>query len=99
MGESREYGSQVPIAKVDTVAEVDLAKKFVPNGPFPQLMWFQHGHPTQYHRTLRKAKMIVEFVLALDRNPIQKFESEEQVRHDVNRAVSHKFKNHLQCTK
>lgn len=30
--------------------EAALARKYVPNGPFPQLMWFQHGEPTQYHR-------------------------------------------------
>lgn len=83
----RDLGSNVPIAKVNVVAEKELMKKYVPNGPFPQLMWFQHGEPTSYHRSLRKAKNIMDFVLALDRDPIQVYEKEQDVRTSVNRAV------------
>jgi len=83
----RDVGSNVPIAKLNVVAEKEVMKKFVPNGPFPQLMWFLHGQPTSYHRSLRKSKNILDFVLALDRDPIQGFGSEQEVRDYVNRAV------------
>jgi len=85
--EVRNVGSAVQIAKVNINAEDALAKKYVPNGPYPQLMWFQHGESTQYHRMLRKTKNVVDFVLALDRDPIQAFDSEADVRKSVNRAV------------
>mmetsp|Transcript_14299 Transcript_14299/g.26546 ORF Transcript_14299/g.26546 Transcript_14299/m.26546 type:complete len:408 (-) Transcript_14299:94-1317(-) len=76
----RGAGSKLPIAKVDAAKDKDLAKKFVKNGRYPQLMWFQHGHPTQYHRTLRKAQQIVDFVMALDRDPVIVVKSEEEAR-------------------
>eukprot|EP00438_Fugacium_kawagutii_P015752 Skav233441 [mRNA] locus=scaffold1486:326292:329895:- [translate_table: standard] len=66
----RDYGSKVAFATVDAVAEKDLAKRYVPNGNYPQLMWFTHGEPTQYHRSLRTAKAMTDFVLALDRDPM-----------------------------
>ena len=31
---------------------------------------FTHGEPTQYHRSLRTAKAMTDFVLALDRDPM-----------------------------
>lgn len=85
--DARGLGSQVPIAKVNAKAEAELAQKYIPNGPYPQLMWFQHGEPTQYHRTLRKSRNILDFVMALDRTPIQAFSSEEQVRKSANRVI------------
>jgi len=85
--DARDSGSKVAIGKVSVQREPELAKKYVPNGPYPQLLWFQNGEPTQYHRQLRKSKNILDFVLALDRDPIQTFESEEEVRKSVNRAV------------
>merc|ERR1719478_1705851 len=48
----RNLGSKVPFAKVDASKEKALAAKFVPEGQYPQLMWFLHGEATQYHRTL-----------------------------------------------
>lgn len=85
--DARDSGSRVAIAKVSKEREPELTKKYVPNGPFPQLLWFQNGEATQYHRTLRKAKNILDFVLALDRDPVQAFQNEEEVRKSVNRAV------------
>jgi protein disulfide-isomerase-like protein len=83
----RSYGNtRVPFAKVDASTEVDLAKQYVKNGRYPQLMWFVHGKPTQYHRTLRTAKMISDFVMALDRPAVTKIEKFEEAR-DFNRAV------------
>lgn len=87
MRDAKDAGSQVAIAKVSKDREAELTKKYVPNGPFPQLLWFQNGEPTQYHRSLRKAKNILDFILALDRTPIQPFSSEEEVKKAVNRAV------------
>eukprot|EP00747_Dinoflagellata_sp_TGD_P165673 gnl/TRDRNA2_/TRDRNA2_187295_c0_seq1.p1 gnl/TRDRNA2_/TRDRNA2_187295_c0~~gnl/TRDRNA2_/TRDRNA2_187295_c0_seq1.p1 ORF type:complete len:377 (+),score=73.89 gnl/TRDRNA2_/TRDRNA2_187295_c0_seq1:51-1181(+) len=72
----RENGCHVPIAKVDATKETELAKKFVPEGTYPQLVWFVHGEPTQYHRRLKSAVTILNFVLALDRDPIVKIEKE-----------------------
>jgi len=85
--QARGYGSTVEIGKVNINAEPALTKKWVPNGPFPHLLWFQHGELTQYHRHLRQAKHITDFILALDRNATQEFRSEEEVRESVNRAV------------
>lgn len=83
----REFGSKVPIGKVDVKAQSELAKEYVPNGPYPQLLWFTSGSPTQYHRTLRQSKDILDYVLALDRDPIQTFTSEKEVKEAVNRAI------------
>jgi len=83
---ARDMGSKVPFAKVDVKKDPALANKFVPGSKFPQLMWFLHGEPTQYHRTLRTTKQIVDFVLALDRDPIVKVASEDEV-HDFVPAV------------
>jgi thioredoxin-like negative regulator of GroEL len=66
----REYGSQIAFAKIDAVAHPELAKQFVPNGRFPQLVWFHHGEPTSYHRRLRQAQHIASFAIALDRQPM-----------------------------
>jgi protein disulfide-isomerase-like protein len=78
---ARHAGSKVPVAKVDVSKDLALAKKWVPEGSqYPQLMWFLHGEPTQYHRTLRTAKAIVDFVLALDRDPVVKVKTEAEAR-------------------
>jgi len=82
----RGFGCRVPVATVDATAEVDLAKHYVPRGNFPQLLWFLHGEPTQYHRTLRSAKSISDFVMALDRDPIKAVETVDEVS-NYNRAV------------
>jgi len=82
----RGFGCRVPVATVDVNAEEDLAKHYVPRGEFPQLMWFLHGEPTQYHRTLRTSKSISDFVMALDRDPIQKVAKPEEVS-TYNRAI------------
>eukprot|EP00418_Pyrodinium_bahamense_P015730 CAMPEP_0179124010 /NCGR_PEP_ID=MMETSP0796-20121207/58585_1 /TAXON_ID=73915 /ORGANISM="Pyrodinium bahamense, Strain pbaha01" /LENGTH=370 /DNA_ID=CAMNT_0020822659 /DNA_START=51 /DNA_END=1163 /DNA_ORIENTATION=+ len=82
----RGYGCRVPVATVDVSAEEDLAKHYVPRGNFPQLLWFLHGEPTQYHRSLRTAKSISDFVMALDRNPIVVIETAEEVG-NYNRAI------------
>jgi len=71
-------GSKVPIAKVDVSKETALTKKFVPDGKYPQLMWFLHGQPTQYHRTLRTSKAITDFVVALDRPAMVALKKEEE---------------------
>lgn len=36
----------------------------------PCMPRFTHGEPTQYHRSLRTAKAMTDFVLALDRDPM-----------------------------
>lgn len=85
--EARSAGSGVPVAKVNVKAESSLMKKFAPNGPYPQLMWFRNGEATQYHRHLRKTKNVVDFIIALDRETIQEFPNAAEVRSRVNRAV------------
>jgi len=82
----RDTGCKVPFGKVDAIAEAGLAKKFVPRGNYPQLLWFQHGEPTQYHRSLRTSRHISDFVMALDRDPITTITSDDEVR-SYNRAV------------
>jgi len=82
----RNYGCKVPMAKVDAKGEAELAQKFVPRGNFPQLMWFTHGQPTKYHRTLRSAKSISDFVMALDREPVTAVKNAEEVK-TYNRAI------------
>lgn len=76
----RAVGSKVPFAKVDASKETALAAKFVPEGQYPQLMWFLHGEATQYHRTLRTSKAIGDFVMALDRDPMVPVQSEQEAR-------------------
>lgn len=83
----RDYGSKVAFATVDATAEKDLAQRFVPSGSYPQLLWFTHGEPTQYHRTLRTAKAMTDFVLALDRDPMLEVKSQEEAASSFNRAV------------
>jgi len=82
----RDVGCTVPVGKVDTTAEEDLAERFVPNGRLPQLLWFLHGEPTTYHRSLRSAKTISDFILALDRDPIIIVDDESEV-HNYNKAI------------
>lgn len=82
----RSVGSKVPIAKVDVSKEVSLASKYVPDGRYPQLLWFLHGEPTQYHRTLRTAKAIADFVMALDREAMVPVKTEAEA-HDFVPAV------------
>ena len=83
----RDYGSRVAFATVDATAEQELAHKYVPSGSYPQLLWFTHGEPTQYHRTLRTAKAMTDFVLALDREPMLEVKSQEEAASSFNRAV------------
>eukprot|EP00440_Ansanella_granifera_P045815 gb/GFBE01049629.1/.p1 GENE.gb/GFBE01049629.1/~~gb/GFBE01049629.1/.p1 ORF type:complete len:340 (+),score=86.91 gb/GFBE01049629.1/:1-1020(+) len=83
----RNYGSQVAFGTVDAVAEESLAKRYIANGRYPQLLWFTHGEPTQYHRTLRTAKAMADFVMALDRDPVGLVKSEEEAAASYNRAV------------
>jgi len=82
----RGVGSKVPIGKVDVSKETALTTKFVPGSKFPQLMWFLHGQPTQYHRTLRTSKAISDFVIALDRDAMVPLKTEEEA-HDFVPAV------------
>jgi len=85
--EVRDYGSKVAFATVDAVAEKDLAERYVPSGHYPQLMWFTHGEPMQYHRSLRTAKAMTDFVLALDRDPMLEVKSQEEAASSFNRAI------------
>lgn len=84
----RDYGSTVPVARVDASKYPEFAKKYFHNigcddetqecgDRFPQLLWFHHGIPTQYHRMLRKPQNIMSFVLALDRDPIDTINAED----------------------
>eukprot|EP00971_Amphidinium_carterae_P075035 1482950-Amphidinium_carterae.1 len=83
----RSYGNlRVPFGKVDAQEEPVLCERFVKNSRFPQLVWFVHGEPTQYHRTLRTSSMIADFVMALDRDAITRIGEIEQTE-DYNRAV------------
>lgn len=82
----RNVGSKVPFVKVDASKETVLAARFVPDGKYPQLLWFLHGEPTQYHRTLRTSKAIGDFVMALDRDAMVALKSEEEA-HDFVPAV------------
>lgn len=75
----RGYGSQIAFAKIDAVARPELAKRFVPNGRFPQLVWFHHGEPTSYHRRLRQAQHIASFAIALDREPMMTVATADEV--------------------
>lgn len=83
----RSFGCKAAVGKVNVKGHPDLEKRFVPaGGRLPQLLWFLHGHATQYHRNLRNAKSISDFVMALDRDPIAVVTSDEQVK-NYNRAV------------
>lgn len=82
----RSLGSKVPFAKVDASKDKALAAKYVPDGKYPQLLWFLHGELTQYHRTLRTSKAIGDFVMALDRDPMMEVKSEEETK-DFNPAI------------
>jgi len=86
----KDNGYKVPVAKVDVRKDEALAKRFVPQGrQYPQLLWFRHGEATQYHRSLRTAKAIVDFVLALDRDPMVLVKSEEEARDYVPAVFAH----------
>jgi len=78
--EVRGFGCRVPVAKVDARKEVELASKFVPDGRYPQLLWFTKGEATQYHKQLRTATHIATFMLALDRPAITTVKGEADVR-------------------
>ncbi|CAK0835763.1 unnamed protein product [Prorocentrum cordatum] len=82
----RDLGCKVPFVKVDARQDWALAEKYVPQLKFPQLLWFVHGQPTKYHYAMRKEKDIVDFVLALDRDPIETVQSEEDI-HKYDRAI------------
>lgn len=84
--EVRGYGCKIPIARVDARREADLAVDYVPKGNFPQLLWFAHGEPTQYHKHLRSANMIATFIMALDRPALVPVDGEEAAS-NYNRAV------------
>jgi len=73
-------------AKVDVSKNPNLGTQFVKNGHYPQLVWFAHGKTTQYHRTLRHADAIVQFVLAMDRPAVASVTSLESVG-DYNMVV------------
>lgn len=76
----RNWGSTVPMGRLDATKYPDIAKRYFNFGcsdetqecgdRFPQLLWFNHGQPTQYHRMLREPMNIASFVIALDRDPI-----------------------------
>eukprot|EP00931_Biecheleriopsis_adriatica_P086645 TRINITY_DN61267_c0_g1_i1.p1 TRINITY_DN61267_c0_g1~~TRINITY_DN61267_c0_g1_i1.p1 ORF type:complete len:368 (+),score=69.22 TRINITY_DN61267_c0_g1_i1:89-1192(+) len=83
----RDFGSQVSFGTVDAIAEESLAKRYVTSGHYPQLMWFTNGEPTQYHRTLRSAKSMADFVIALDRDPVVPVSSEKEAAEGYNRVV------------
>jgi protein disulfide-isomerase-like protein len=89
----RNLGSKVPFAKVDVSKEPALATKFVPDGKYPQLMWFLHGEATQYHRALRTSKAISDFVIALDREAMVPVKTEEEARDFVPAVFAHVAKN------
>lgn len=89
----RNLGSNVPFAKVDVSKEPALATKFVPDGKYPQLMWFLHGEATQYHRALRTSKAISDFVIALDREAMVPVKTEEEARDFVPAVFAHVAKN------
>ncbi|CAK0824024.1 unnamed protein product [Prorocentrum cordatum] len=76
----RDLGCKVPFVKFDARQDWALAERYVPQRKFPQLLWFVHGQPTKYHHTLRKMKNIVDFVMALDRDPIETAQSEADIR-------------------
>lgn len=82
----RDFGHSAPFAKLDANLFPDIAKKYVPTGKYPQLVWFQHGEVTKYHRTLRQSKDISTFVMALDRDPIVAVNREEDAN-DFSRSV------------
>lgn len=85
----REFGSKVPLARLDVDRHPELAKRFVPlscdetsqkcASQFPQLLWFSHGQPTHYHRNLKNGTHIASFVVALDRDLVSQIESEADV--------------------
>jgi len=75
----REYGSQVAFAKVNGSMHAEFARRYVPTGRFPQLVWFRHGEPTSYHRRLRQAQHIASFAIALDRDPMMTVTTEADV--------------------
>ncbi|CAE8611808.1 unnamed protein product, partial [Polarella glacialis] len=77
----------VAFATVEASEQERLAKKYVTHGRYPQLLWFTNGQPTQYHRTLRTAKAITDFVLALDRDPVSFVKDQEEAATSFNRAV------------
>eukprot|EP00747_Dinoflagellata_sp_TGD_P025688 gnl/TRDRNA2_/TRDRNA2_131422_c0_seq1.p1 gnl/TRDRNA2_/TRDRNA2_131422_c0~~gnl/TRDRNA2_/TRDRNA2_131422_c0_seq1.p1 ORF type:complete len:374 (+),score=70.51 gnl/TRDRNA2_/TRDRNA2_131422_c0_seq1:91-1212(+) len=82
----RDNGCKVPVAKVDTTLEAELGRKYVPDGRYPQLVWFVHGEPTQYHRRLKSAETILNFVMAVDREPVLQVTSEKSLE-DYSPAV------------
>lgn len=83
---ARTLGCSARFAMVDADSQLTLANKFVPVGGFPQLLWFLHGEATQYHRTIREPEAIVDFVMAVDRDPIIEVDNEERTK-DYNRAI------------
>jgi len=83
----RDMGSTVPVARIDGSRHMDFTRRYFHNigcsdetlecgDRFPQLLWFDHGEPTQYHRMLRKPENIASFVIAMDRDPIETLEDE-----------------------
>lgn len=88
VGMIRDWGSKVTVARVDATQYSDFAKRYFHNvgcsdrtqecgDRFPQLLWFQNGHPTQYHRMLRQPMNIASFVIALDREPMDTIHADE----------------------
>lgn len=83
----RDVGSQVPFATVDVLEFEELRQRFVQDQELPQLLWFRNGEPTSYHRTLRTAKEIQDFVLALDRDPLVPVTSRSHASSLYNRVI------------
>jgi len=80
MGTVRCKAVSVPLVKVNAQSEPELAKRFVPDEQYPQLLWFLHGELTNYHRSLRNADAITSFALSLDRPPMKEVMSEDIVK-------------------
>jgi len=83
----RSEGCKVPLARVNVAHEVDLAQRYVPQDVFPQLVWFLHGEPTSYHRSLHTAESIANFVFILNRRSILTAESETDLLDTYNRGI------------
>lgn len=78
-------------ASVDARMHEDLAHRYAPEKRFPRLVWFAHGEPTKYHRTLKKAEEVINFAQDLNRPPIFVIQSEEE-RGNWNRVLFAKIR-------
>merc|ERR1719343_294892 len=69
-------------AQVDISRDAELGRRFVKNGRYPQMIWFAHGHATQYHKTVRQCDEIVSFWHEMNREVITVIERPDQMRHN-----------------